>query len=524
MHKELFSTHKPNAPIADTTNRAGGKAYQLDAHHGLAKIACVGTLNDTYNCSAKDQLTKVLELCSNADSEFIAKLAVYSRRHACLKDMPAILTAYLARHHVNVCKQIFNRAINNPKMLRNFVQLLRSGTIAPSRSLGTVSRNLVRDYLGKLTEEQLFRADVGNNPSLPDIIKMVHPKPASKEREASYRYLLGKAPKQEEDKKHLLPLAVQFEEFKQDMSKDIPNVPFQMLTSLPLKPQHWKAIAANATFEQMRQNLNTFDRHGVFVDEVLTKLIANKLSDPEQVRGSRVFPYQLFTTLNHVNETVPTEIKTALQSALEVALENVPVLDGKFYVALDTSGSMGKRVTGSNVKDKRTQTKARYIDIAALFASALVRKNKQGVILPFDTDVRLNEANINPFDSLMTNTQKLAAIRGGGTDVSAALRWLNAQKATGSLVVVISDNESWRAYKSKATGMMEEWSVFAKRNPGSYLVNIDISPSDTTQVAHIKNTLLVGGFNDQVFDVIAGYLRSGGESEYWVNLINEIKL
>ena len=43
----------------------------------------------------------------------------------------------------------------------------------------------------------------------------------------------------------------------------------------------------------------------------------------------------------------------------------------------------------------------------------------------------------------MTNAAKLASIGGGGTNCSAPLAQLNAERAKVDLVVFVSDNESW---------------------------------------------------------------------------------
>ena len=168
--------------------------------------------------------------------------------------------------------------------------------------------------------------------------------------------------------------------------------------------------------------------------------------------------------------------------------------------------------------------------MAAVFAAALLRHNDHGVLLPFDTKV--NKIDINPRDSIMTNAQKMAAIRGGGTDCSCALAYMNQTKMKASAVVFISDSESWSAYagtkysrKVKGTGMMHEWEQFIKSNPHAKLINIDITPSDTTQIATTPNTLLVGGLNDSVLDIVASFLRHDFDNEeYWVGMIQSIKL
>lgn len=517
----LFNSSTSNVPAANAKNASGGKAYKLSTQAALAKYVCTGTFHDTYQASAGEQLDRVLTLCNESEPEFIARLAVYARQHGQMKDTPAFLTAYLAKENINLCKQVFSRVIDNPKMLRNFVQVLRSGVVG-RKSLGTAPKKLVQEFLNSRSDEEIFKADVGNNPSLPDIIKMMHPKPASKEREALYGYLIGKAPKKDAEKDYLLPLATQFEAFKKGDTLDLPNVPFQMLTALPLTDKDWMTIASRASYNQIRINLNTFERHGVYKNPAIVELLANKLANPDEVRKARMFPYQLFTTFMNV-EGVPVQIKNALQAAAEVACENVPVIEGDLYIALDTSGSMRNKVTGNRGS---VTTKTRYIDVAALAAAAIVRKNKNAVIVPFDTTVR--NVDINAFDSIMTNAQKLAAINGGGTDCSVALSHLNERNAKGAGVIYLSDNESWAHYAGKkykgGTGMMQEWEKFAKRNPGSKLINIDISPNDTTQVAKTPNTLLVGGFSDFVFDVVAGYFRGANTDEYWLGTINEIKI
>jgi hypothetical protein len=66
-------------------------------------------------------------------------------------------------------------------MLRNFVQVLRSGVLG-RKSLGTAPKRLVQRWLDGRTVAQLMNDAVGQSPSLADIIKMVHPRPVNLER------------------------------------------------------------------------------------------------------------------------------------------------------------------------------------------------------------------------------------------------------------------------------------------------------------------------------------------------------
>ncbi len=245
----------------DTLNAEGAPAYGFSAQHALAQYVSTGCLNTTYYATGQEQLDKVLELCSELDPLFIAKAAIYSKTRGAMKDMPALLCAVLAVKDSEMLKKVFPQVINNGKMLRNFVQIMRSGVV-DRKSLGSVSKRLVQQWFDSRTDEQVFSASVGNDPSLADIVKMVHPKPKNKSREALYAYLIGRDTKVDE----LPEVVVNFERFKKTGEGDISHVPFQMLTSLPLYKKDWMQIIQNAGYQMMRMNLNTFLRNDLFND------------------------------------------------------------------------------------------------------------------------------------------------------------------------------------------------------------------------------------------------------------------
>jgi len=523
-NKNLFSNKKATVSrkvtrATDTTNEAGGTAYKLSDKAALAQYALTGTFNGTYYASDAEQLKKTLELANKVDVKFVAKLAVYAREQGLMKDMPAVLAAVVASRDTELLAQIFDRVIDNPKMLRNFVQIIRSSAVG-RKSFGTRIKRLIQNYLENLTDEQLFKADVGNDPSLQDIIKLVHPKPSNKKRSAMYGYLLDK----EYNARDLAPLAKEFERFKKELSGEIPDVPFQMLTALPLTDKHWKQIADNATWNQTRMNLNTFARHNVLVDRDMTVKLAKRLSNPESVRKAKVFPYQLFTSYLNMDTTIPANLTNALQDAADSALDNIPEFSGKVYVMVDTSGSMSSPATGNRGS---VTTKTRCVDVAGLFAAAILRKNPDTEIVPFDTRVHV-DFRLNTRDSIMTNAQKLASFGGGGTDCSAALKYVNSQLKKGDLVIYISDNQSWldsgSSYYHDATATMNEWNKFKARNPKAKLVCIDIQPYASTQAHDREDILNIGGFSDTCFEVINNFMEMGSNKDLWIKTIESVTL
>jgi 60 kDa SS-A/Ro ribonucleoprotein len=125
----------------------------------------------------------------------------------------------------------------------------------------------------------------------------------------------------------------------------------------------------------------------------------------------------------------------------------------------------------------------------------------------------------------MTNAQKLAKIGGGGTNCSAPLTRLNGRKATGELVVFVSDNQSWvDAGGGRGTAMLREWNVFRKRNPRARLVCIDVQPYGTTQAAERDDVLNIGGFSDRIFEVVSEFVAGRLDADHWVGVIESVEM
>ena len=513
----LFQSLKTRLTAADTRNEAGGIAYTLTPKQQLAQLAATGCLNSTYYADAQDQLEQVLELAKNLNAEFIAKTAVYARQKGFMKDMPALLLAALAQKDVNMLARVFDQVADNGKMLRNFAQIIRSGAVG-RKSFGNRPKKLMQTWLLTATEKQLLNAAVGNAPSLADVVKMVHPKPREAWRAAWFAWLIGKP----YDREALPPITRAFEDYKQSRQGALPDVPFQMLTALELNSGDWAQIARNGSWQQVRQNLNTFLRHGVFAKSKNIKMVAEKLRDQTAIRRARVLPYQLLTAYQATSEKMPFEIREALQDAMETAVQNVPAIRGKVVVCPDVSGSMHSPATGYRGS---ATSKTRCIDIAALVSAAMLRTNPQARVIPFE-QITVN-VQLNPRDSIMTNAQKLANIGGGGTACSAPLALLNREKADVDLVVIVSDNESWADYEQQwggKTSLMKEWDILKQRCPEAKLVCLDIQPYTTVQVQNRCDILNVGGFSDQVFTLIGSFAEQGMGADFWVEEIEKTEL
>lgn len=502
-------------PQTNAVNSESAPAYAFAPEHALAQYAMTGCINGTFYASAEKQLEEILKLTEDVSPHFIAQTAIYAREKGYMKDLPALLCAVLSVREPQLLAPVFDRVIDNGKMLRNFVQIMRSGVVG-RKSLGSLPKRLVTEWIERRSDGALFGDSVGNSPSLADVIKMVHPKPGSAMREALFGYLI--------DRKHdasLLPEIVRsFEDYKAKRTKAVPDVPFQFLTALELGKAEWTKIARNASWQTTRMNLNTFARHGVFEEHEMVRTVAKRLRDERAIERARVFPYQLMSAFLASGNDVPEEIRDALQDAMEHAVKNVPAFEGRVVVCPDVSGSMQSPVTGHR---KGATSAVRCVDVAALVAAAVLRRNRGAMVLPFEQDVVT--LSVNARDSIMTNARLLAAVGGGGTNCSAPLARLNATKTKADVVIMVSDNESWvDARFGKGTATLEQWERFKQRNPSARLVCVDVQPNRTTQALERADILNVGGFSDQVFQLIEQFAAGTLEAGHFVGVIEQVQL
>jgi 60 kDa SS-A/Ro ribonucleoprotein len=515
-NKNLFpSIFGDLTPVATARNEEGGRAFERSPQQALAQLAATGCLNTTFYTGAEDQLTQVLELAPKVSPEFVARTAVFSRERGFMKDMPALLLAVLSRRDPALMDRVFDRVIDSPRMLRTFVQIVRSGATG-RKSLGSAPKRCVRRWLDQRADAAIFAASVGQAPSLADVVKMVRPKPATPERAALFGHLIGRQVALEK-----LPAIVrELEAFKAGDRSVVPDVPFQMLTALNLSRHEWAEVARRGSWQMLRMNLNTFARQGAFDEPGVAERVASRLRDASEVSRAKVFPFQLLAAFRAVDSAVPGVVRGALEDAMELAIANTPVMDGRIFVCPDVSGSMKSPITG---RRGSATTMVRCVDVAALLTSALLRRNPGAEVLPFEDTVV--PVRLSARDTVMTNAERLAAIGGGGTSVSAPLTLLNERKARGELVVIVSDNQSWvDGTASRGTATMGEWGAFRARNPKARLVLLDIQPSRTTQAADREDVLIVGGFSDHVFAVMSDFAAGRLDQGPWVGAIEAVAL
>lgn len=521
----LFSSIKSKLPRTDTINEAGGRAYQFTPKHALAQMAATGCFNGVYYASAESQLDELRKLIDQVDDTmFLAKLAVYARERAYMKDMPAALLVVLSKRDTQLMHRVFDRVVDNGRVLRTMFQMIRSGQFGRTSLSSSLQRAFQR-WLNEASVGKLLSASIGSNPSLRDVLRMARPTPKDNARCALFGWLTDKVPEKwapateaelpDQVQRLIAYRRAETAEAQASIVADL-SVRWDLLADAAKGPLVWKAIARQMGPQALRMNLNTLLRHEVFsagiggVDQELVDYVASRIADADEIHRSRQFPYQFLAAYLNADESVPQKIKAALHQAAEIACGNVPELPGPVVVGLDTSGSMGSPVTG--FRGRGATSKMRCVDVAALFAAAILRRNPDSIVIPFDTAAY--EAKVDPGDTILSLAERLAKYGGGGTDCSLPLVQANGKYAKRRFAgcVLVSDNESWVGVgRYGSTGVMTEWQRFVANQQrlgvsSPKLVCIDIQAYGSTQAPERADILNIGGFSDAVFQVVASYL------------------
>ncbi|SCL44164.1 TROVE domain-containing protein [Micromonospora citrea] len=251
----------------------------------------------------------------------------------------------------------------------------------------------------------------------------------------------------------------------------------------------WEAIIPSMGYLALLRNLRNFDQAGV--GDAVAETVAAKLSDPGEVARSRVLPMRF---LSAYNAAPSLRWAYPLERALQHALADVPALDGRTLILIDTSGSM----TNAFSKDGTL----RCWDAATVFGLALAARAREATVVSFSHTSAVFPA--------VAGESVLAAVRrfkqdgyfyGQGTETEKAVR---EHYAGHDRVVILTDEQAhWH-------GSADVTAAVPARVP-VYTWNLAGYRAGHAPTAGNRHTF--GGLSDAAFAMIP--LIEAGSRERW---------
>ncbi len=195
----------------------------------------------------------------------------------------------------------------------------------------------------------------------------------------------------------------------------------------------------------MIRNLGTMSKIGLLKPlSDAERLVFQRLTDAERLRGSKVHPIQVLSALRTYSwgrgvRTAATwngsnKVVEALDEAFELSFGAIEPAGTRHLLALDVSGSM---TTGEIAGVPGLTPNV----ASAALAVVAARTEPWTAIMGFDHGIR--ELGLTAKDSIVDATRKVSNIFNGGTNVALPMTWALENKIQVDTFVVLTDNETW---------------------------------------------------------------------------------
>lgn len=445
----------PGREAEMTPNNAGGYGFVLDDWERLIRFLVLGSEGGTYYVSEKNltaQNAANVIRCVALDGPRVVAMArdVNVGNRAPKVDQQLFALALAMKHGDAATKAAVREAA--PSMLRTGTHLLHFAAML--KSLGGWSRSkrdLVAEWFTERKADsvafQVLKYQNRDGWTMRDVLRVSHPVAPGPHHNAVFAWSAGKV---RPDDMAFMPEILAKHRAMLDMDgtpKDkalwgvAHGLPREALPTEALSdPDVQRAMLPDMPIHALIRNLGNLTTSKLLHDDANAYVACAKLVDRDALRRSRVHPFAILlaTLVYRTGSGVRggkawTPVKTvlsALEDAYDAAFDNVTPTGRRILIGLDVSGSM----TTHNC----VGTPIKVAQAAAAMAVTLARIEPHATVVTFDTDVR----DILPV-TRRTGIASLASFSGGGTDLSAPIRWAARQGEKFDAFVLLSDDETW---------------------------------------------------------------------------------
>lgn len=512
-----------------TLNNAGGYSFSIDEWAKLRRFLILGTEGGSYYVGegklTREAAANAIECIKNDTTRVVYELLDVSTRGLSAKQDTVIFCLALVFADGNLpgkaaAVESFNKIVRTASQLFQFLSYVKS-----LRGYGRAVRRAIKGWYLALDDNklayQIIKYRNRNGFSHRDALLIGHVKAATPSANNILRYAV-KGINHESDTPDMFPPLIHAVESLKIVAeaglmapKDVNevlaiirehNVPREGVPTEYLgKPDVWKALAERMPMHALIRNLGNLSKHKILgpFDDLTGKLMA-QLASEEALQKARVHPLQLLIAsatygmgrgLRGKGEwEVNAKVMDALHEAFLLSFKNVQPIGKKIVTAIDTSGSMSQSVNGV---ENLLATGA-----AAAIAMLFAQVEPNTFSLHFNTTA--GEFPIMKRDSLNDVADRASRI-GGGTDLSAPVRYMLDRGLYADAIIVLTDNETWHGSMHQAQAIKQ---YRAKVNPGAKLI-IASTAYNGHSVGDPKDelTLNVIGFDASIHQVISEFIK-----------------
>jgi hypothetical protein len=511
-------TRPPTGPTATTgpaTTHEGGAGWAKDAKTalytlGVTNMVAEPTFYDSAD-SRDDRFRTLVAQVTAEDPAWMQGFIPWLRATANMRTAPLVAALEYARaggpNARTVVASAMQRADEPAEALGYW--LARYG-----RKIPMAVKRGIADAAGRLYNQYSAIKYDGSSRGvrMGDVIELTHPNPlrnrhTSRQCSALYKHLLDRrhghfdpatdTPKLTEAGLTLLAATYELDALPVDQRRDRlraqgpsalsdAGYTWERLSGwLPggMDAEAWEAIIPSMGYMALLRNLRNFEQ--AKVNEAVLRQVADKLADPDEVARSRQFPYRFLSA--YINSGT-TYFAPALEKALDLSLQNVPIFPGRTLVLVDTSASMTAPVS--------RHSEIQACDIGALFGVAVAASSKVDFVIYATNYVALNLPT-SVLRGIELVQHKNGSVGHGTNTWPAALANYNGQDR----IVVFTDGQD---HPSRAHSHLPDVPIYVWDVVGYATDNVN-----TTE----PGRYLFGGFTDAAFRLIS--LLEAGQDSGW---------
>lgn len=501
---------------AFTRNYEGEKVYRMTPEMELYERVLTNLVGEKkfYTSGEKDleDLKNAVQRVLERDPKFVLQLANYARNFMHLRSVPILLLVLASLHDGakpyvrEYTPKIVKRADELAEVISLFNLLVGNiGDESPKGSLPAALKKGLADAFENFDEYQLNKYKKG----LKDVLRITHPKPKDSYRNQLYRYLIydevGEELKQIRALKQLLQKET-FDEEAIELIRESHATWETAISKFGNKAEVWNAL--DLPFMAGLRNLRNLLECGAY--KALDKVI-NMLKDEKAVLSSKQFPFRFFSAYReilgtYVSEEYKQEVLRALEIALFLSIKNLPKLDGKTAIIVDTSGSMHSPISKNSVVE--------YIDIATLMGSISQYISDESLVVAFGTTAKV--VPLSRDSGILKNMETIKNTDVGyATYVEKALKLLEKNDYVPDRILLFSDMQ---VYSKNLSNVVHSVNRYLSLHTQTKFYSFDLAGYGTAiQPAQKQRVFLFSGWTEKILEYI-----SMAEKEPF-NILQEIK-
>lgn len=489
-----------SVPTARTGN--GAPAYQFEEKAELYLLASgrfFGEASFYESADAgKQRLIELAKKVSVADPKWFADMVRWLRGPGNIRTASVVLGheggEAWRKDGVTGVRQLVRSVLQRADEPRDFVawRLSQGHRSHP----GGMQRGVADAVTDMFTERNAIKWNGGQGAvTMADVIELVHPKPKAQWQSDLFNYLLT-------ERHHpgngviteRMPMLRAYKELQQRLHTERDKVIAEAIadpemlsragmtwealsSSGPMDDKAWSAIIPLMGYEALLKNLRNFDQRGV--GQAVKKAVAKRLSDPDEVARSRQLPYRFLSAYLEAQGAV---WQPALEEALSYSVRNIPVMNGKTVVLVDTSSSMRYLVS--------EKSKMSYVMAGTLAGVALAAAQGNAYLGGFANAIKPFWHPVTQGAAVLRTAEAFArriGEDGHGTEITAAVQWAYRSHPDVRRIVVFTDGQC-------STGGV------GKSVPASVTIyGVNLAGYGQTALGSGSNRHQLGGFGDSSF-------------------------